>query len=156
MSALTERGASSSSMNLINSSTRLPEGVATQNPRTGSVLSAALSAAARLKVPMSSRPIQLFTKFSFEVMFDISTVRSPSVEPHFDGGEGKLVQPKCRLFSHLLSSIFPSLIVRLTGKYTSYNRLKRTYETFERHTNADSRRGGAIVRRRGYRTRLHS
>src|SRR5213082_559070 len=40
MSAFTERGASSSSLNLMNSSTRLPEGAAMQKPRTGKVLSA--------------------------------------------------------------------------------------------------------------------
>src|SRR5258706_7318034 len=55
MSALTERGANSSSMNLMNSSTRFPDGAAMQNPRTGKVLSAGFSAAARFKAPARSR-----------------------------------------------------------------------------------------------------
>src|SRR6185369_6254390 len=55
MSAFTERGASSSSMNLMNSATRFPDGAGMQNPRTGKVLSAGFSAAARFKAPASSR-----------------------------------------------------------------------------------------------------
>src|SRR5437870_88656 len=90
MSAFTERGASSSSINLMNSSMRLPEGDAMQKPRTGSVLSAGFSAAARFKVPTSSRQIQFFAKFDFEVMFDISTVRSSSVQTHRSGGACRL------------------------------------------------------------------
>src|SRR5437763_9126412 len=90
MSAFTERGASSSSINLMNSSTRLPEGAAMQKPRTGKVLSAGFSAAARFKVPTSSRHIQFFAKFDFEVMFDISTVRSSSVQTHPSGGACRL------------------------------------------------------------------
>src|SRR6185295_10612360 len=55
MSAFTERGASSSSMNLMNSSTRFRDGAGMQNPRTGKVLSAGFSAAARFKVPARRR-----------------------------------------------------------------------------------------------------
>src|SRR5207247_3064531 len=90
MSAFTERGASSSSINLMNSSTRLPEGAAMQKPRTGKVLSASSSAAARFKVPTSSRQIQFFAKFDFEVMFDISMVGSSSVQTHRSGGACRL------------------------------------------------------------------
>ena len=53
-----------------------------QKPRTGSVLSAGVSAAARFKAPTSSRQIQFSAQFDFEVMFDISTVRSSSVQTH--------------------------------------------------------------------------
>src|SRR5258708_4250909 len=63
MSAFTERGASSSSMNLVNSSTRFPDGAGMQNPRTGKVLSAGFSAAARFKAPASSRPSHFSTAF---------------------------------------------------------------------------------------------
>ena len=56
---VTERGASSSSMNLMNSSTRFPDGAGMQNPRTGKVLSAGFSAAARFKAPASSRQSQV-------------------------------------------------------------------------------------------------
>src|SRR6266496_2279712 len=90
MSTFTERGASSSSINLMNSSTRFPEGDGMQKPRTGSVLSAGLSAAARFKVPTSSRQSQFFAKFHFEVMFDVSTVRSASVQPHPSGRADRL------------------------------------------------------------------
>src|ERR1022692_625508 len=55
MSAFTERGASSSSMNLMNSSTRFPDGAGMQNPRTGSVLSAGFSAAGKCRVPASNK-----------------------------------------------------------------------------------------------------
>src|SRR6185436_400701 len=55
MSVFTKRGASSSSMNLMNSSTRFADGAGMQNPRTGKVLSAGFSAAARFKAPASSR-----------------------------------------------------------------------------------------------------
>ena len=60
MSTFAERGASSSAINLMNSSTRFPVGVAMQKPRTGSDLSAGLSAAGRLNVPMNSRQNQFF------------------------------------------------------------------------------------------------
>src|SRR5438445_487894 len=63
MSAFTERGASSSSMNLVNSSTRFPDGAGMHNPRTGKVLSAGFSAAARFKAPASSRPSHVPTAF---------------------------------------------------------------------------------------------
>src|SRR5258705_11324803 len=55
MSTFTERGASSSSMNLMNSSTRFPDGAGMQNPRTGKVLSAGFSADGRFKAPARSR-----------------------------------------------------------------------------------------------------
>src|SRR6266404_7761767 len=82
MSTFTERGANSSSMNLMNSSTRFPEGDGMQKPRTGSVLSVCFSAAARFKVPASRSQTQFFAKFDFEVIFDISTFRGSSVQPH--------------------------------------------------------------------------
>src|SRR5678815_859475 len=63
MSAFTERGASSSSMNLMNSSTRFPDGAGMQNPRTGKVLSAGFSAAARFIAPASSRQSHFSTAF---------------------------------------------------------------------------------------------
>src|SRR4051794_1399677 len=55
MSAFTDRGASSSSMNLMNSSTRLPEGAGMQKPRTGKIVSADLCAADRDSVAASSQ-----------------------------------------------------------------------------------------------------
>src|SRR5580704_427218 len=61
MSAFTERGASSSSMNLMNSSTRFPDGAGLQNPRTGIVLSAGFSAAGRCRVPASNRQSHFVT-----------------------------------------------------------------------------------------------
>src|SRR2546423_302223 len=88
MSTLTERGASSSSMNLTNSSTRLLEGDPMQNPRTGNVFSASFSAPAEFKAPTSSRPIQLFPDLDFEVMSNISTLRSSPVE-RFANGHSK-------------------------------------------------------------------
>src|SRR6266581_1660126 len=90
MSTFTEREASSSSMNLMNSSTRFPDGDAMQNPRTGSVLSAGCSAAARFKAPTSSRQSQFFTKLVFEVTFDVSTVQCSSVWPRPEGGADRL------------------------------------------------------------------
>src|SRR6266571_3365582 len=90
MSTFTEREASSSSINLMNSSTRFPEGEGMQKPRTGSVLAAGFPAAARFKVPTSSRQNQFFANFGFEVMFDISTVRSSSVQPHPSCGADRL------------------------------------------------------------------
>src|SRR5881394_288078 len=63
MSVFTERGASSSSMNLMNSSMRFPDGAGMQNPRTGKVLSAGFSAAARFKAPASSRQSHFSTAF---------------------------------------------------------------------------------------------
>src|SRR5258708_7669640 len=61
MSVFTERGASSSSMNLMNSSTRFPDGAGIQNPYTGSVLSAGFSAACRRSVRASSRQSHFLT-----------------------------------------------------------------------------------------------
>src|SRR5881394_2489707 len=60
MRTFTERGANSSSINLMNSSTRLPEGDGMQKPRTGSILSAGPSAAARFIAPTSSRQSKVF------------------------------------------------------------------------------------------------
>src|SRR5258706_10498549 len=71
MSAFTKRGASSSLMNLMNSSTRFPDGAAMQNPRTGKVLSAGFSAAARFKAPASSRQ----SHFSIAFMVSASARR---------------------------------------------------------------------------------
>src|SRR6266511_435765 len=90
MSTFTERGNSSSSINLRNSSTRFPEGGGMQKPRTGSALSADLSAAARFNAPTSSRPIQCFMKFDLAIMFDISTDRNSSVQPHPSRGADRL------------------------------------------------------------------
>src|SRR6266404_841051 len=61
MSVFTERGASSSSMNLMNSSTRFAEGEGMQKPRTGSRLSAGFSAAGRCRVVASSRQSHFLT-----------------------------------------------------------------------------------------------
>src|SRR5579859_2741047 len=61
MSVFTERGASSSSTNLMNSSTRFAEGEGMQKPRTGSRVSAGFSAAGRCRVVASSRPSHLMT-----------------------------------------------------------------------------------------------
>src|SRR5882724_2930603 len=72
MSTFTERGASSSSINLMNSSTRFPEGEGMQKPRIGSDRSAGLSAAARLKVPASSRLSHVFARIDFWIMFNTS------------------------------------------------------------------------------------
>src|SRR6266566_894759 len=90
MSTYTERGTGSCSINSTNSSMRLTEGDAMQKPRTGSVLSAGVSAAARFIVPRSSKQIPSFAKFDFEVMFDVSKVRSSSVQPHLSGGADRL------------------------------------------------------------------
>src|SRR5713226_2087901 len=70
MSVFTERGANSSSMNLMNSATRLPDGAGMQKPRTGKVLSADFSAADGDKVAASSQ--QSHDRFNFRFMFSIS------------------------------------------------------------------------------------
>src|SRR5438045_3577331 len=77
-------------MNLTNSSTRFPEGDAMQNPRTGSILSAGFSAAARFRAPASSRQRHVFKNLVFAVTFDVSTVQCSSVWPHPSGGSDRL------------------------------------------------------------------
>src|SRR5436190_17682785 len=79
MSVLTARGASSSSMNLMNSSTRFPEGAGMQNPRTGKDLSAGFSAADRDKVAASSQ--QSHGNFDFPFMFSISAIQKSVSSP---------------------------------------------------------------------------
>src|SRR5690242_16509527 len=61
MSVFTERGASSSSMNLMNSSRRFAEGEGMQKPRTGSHRSAGFSAACTGRAAASSRQSHFLT-----------------------------------------------------------------------------------------------
>src|SRR6185369_1748822 len=86
MSVFTERGASSSSMNLMNSSMRLPEGAGMQNPRTGSVLSVGFSAADRVKAPVRSR----HRRFKFRVMVGISAIQWISAQRPASNRAGQL------------------------------------------------------------------
>src|SRR6266496_4542046 len=94
MSTFTERGASSSSINLMNSSTRYPEGEAMQKPRTGNDW----SAAGRFNVPTSSRHSPLFTRITFGIRLNISAVWQISLQAQPSGSTDQFCAARVGMF----------------------------------------------------------